>query len=279
MHLTHITSLTEGDSIKISGHIEAEIINNEGVDQIILDGRPVMVYEYRPTPSSVPKLVIRYGNLVFTVGKPGSGSSEGHKSTSSISSPVPVSNGASSGSSANGSDIRLNEYRRSAQLQQERLIEKVKGQISEERHRLDAMERHLIEQINASFRGIFEQTKTAETWVEMLENAKQSGQSFENDEWSINKEQRAKYKAVFDGNCSERYMEGGQVRGILTVSNLPLPLLAQIWALAAVRKANNLNVAEFCMAMHLVTKAIAGSNLPKTVPLALLVSSGIEASD
>lgn len=271
--------MIEGDSIKISGHIEADIVNHEGVDQVILDGRPVMVYEYRPTPSSVPKLVIRYGNLVFTVGRPGSGLAEVHNSTSGTSSPVPVSNGASNGSSSNGSDIRLDEYRKSAQLQQERLIENVKRQISEERKRLDEMEHNLIEQIHASFRGVFEQTKTAETWVEMLENAKQSGKNFEKDEWSISKEQRAKYKAVFDGNCSERHMDGGQVRGILTVSNLPLPVLAQIWALAAVRKANNLNLAEFCMAMHLVTKAIAGSTLPKTVPLALLVSSGIEASD
>jgi hypothetical protein len=275
-------------AIKISGHIEAEIINREGVDQIILDGRPVIVYEYRSLPSSRPLLVVKYGNLVFTVGTPRHGAAEAPKrslSQSSNDSAVSTSVSVVSGSSNAQLLEIVNRNREKALKTQDSLIQMVKSEIASEHSRLDLLEQKMIAYIKEAFEAAeadrLMSSKPREEQVQKSDSSasltsstpttmSRSASDQQVSNWEIPDEQRSKYEAVFDAHCSQECMAGPQVRELLLVSKLDMPSLAQVWSLASVRRQPNLNRAEFCIAMHLITKLLAGNTLPKELPASLL---------
>ncbi|KAI6225133.1 hypothetical protein M3Y99_01375500 [Aphelenchoides fujianensis] len=89
-------------------------------------------------------------------------------------------------------------------------------------------------------------------------------------DWDVSGEEQQKYGPMFDslGPVNGK-LSGDQVRQVLMNSRLPMPALAQIWELADVDKDGQLDKAEFCVALHLVYKALRNEPLPAQLPLSL----------
>ena len=66
------------------------------------------------------------------------------------------------------------------------------------------------------------------------------------------------------------FLTGAQARPLLLNSNLPQPVLAQVWALADYDKDGKLSADEFCIAMHLIDMAKGGETLPASLPMELI---------
>ena len=86
-------------------------------------------------------------------------------------------------------------------------------------------------------------------------------------------DEKAKYDGVFHTmlrSSAGSYVEGDTARRFLCRSNLPTEELARIWELADLDADGRLTRQEFAIAMHLVTRRVAGYSIPATVPPSLL---------
>ena len=93
--------------------------------------------------------------------------------------------------------------------------------------------------------------------------------------WIISLQQRQQYGALFDSLDKNKTgtLSGSQVASFLMTSNLPNDVLASIWELANLNNSDGFNRQEFCIAMYLVQKKLAGYNLPEKTPDELRESS------
>lgn len=95
--------------------------------------------------------------------------------------------------------------------------------------------------------------------------------------WIMSLQQRQQYGALFDSLDKEKKgtLSGSEVASFLMTSNLPNDILASIWELANLNNSDGFNRQEFCIAMYLVQKKLAGYDLPETTPNELRESSAI----
>lgn len=87
-------------------------------------------------------------------------------------------------------------------------------------------------------------------------------------EWAIPQPSKLKYTQQFNTHDRTRtgYLTGPQARNILIQSNLPQPVLAQIWNLADIDTDGRLTCDEFVVAMHLIDCVRAGDPVPTVLP-------------
>ncbi|XP_018307456.1 intersectin-1 isoform X3 [Mycetomoellerius zeteki] len=91
-------------------------------------------------------------------------------------------------------------------------------------------------------------------------------------EWAVPHQTKLKYTQLFNtwDRTRSGFLSGPQARNIMVQSQLPQPILAQIWALADMDSDGRLGSEEFVLAMHLCDIAKAGENIPTTLPLELI---------
>ena len=103
-----------------------------------------------------------------------------------------------------------------------------------------------------------------------------------NDEvWVIDEDRLEKYRSVFaradlDG---DGLVQPSEARDVLLKSNLPEEELAQIYGLADVDKDGQLNLGEFCCALHLAYKRSKEGFLPTELPKPLLALASQTSSE
>jgi hypothetical protein len=87
-------------------------------------------------------------------------------------------------------------------------------------------------------------------------------------EWFIQDSEMVKYRRAFEelDVGRKKFLSGAQAREFLVKSNLPQTVLAQIWSLADMDRDGQLNLGEFCLAMHFVFMKLRGRELPLCVP-------------
>nr|CAD7202293.1 unnamed protein product [Timema douglasi] len=96
-------------------------------------------------------------------------------------------------------------------------------------------------------------------------------------EWSVPHQTKLKYTQLF--NTSDRtrtgFLSGPQARNIMVQTQLPQPILAQIWilSLSDMDADGRLSCDEFVLAMHLCDLAKAGESIPTGLPLELIPPS------
>nr|CAD7455483.1 unnamed protein product [Timema tahoe] len=94
-------------------------------------------------------------------------------------------------------------------------------------------------------------------------------------EWSVPHQTKLKYTQLF--NTSDRtrsgFLSGPQARNIMVQTQLPQPILAQIWSLSDMDTDGRLSCDEFVLAMHLCDLAKAGESIPTGLPLELIPPS------
>jgi len=265
-----------------------------------LDGETLTVYEYRASPGAPPILVVPYGKLFFSVGTPTIGADMAHGedvSVGAVSSSSPAEPTAQQQKPQLDLDTLLKEHAATMVTCHEALKKQVKASIQQERaltmERLDKLESLLLESINTTFSFAQQQhqlqqsrhaptpsstTPSASSPVQRTKTtlSRQISTVFRTspapgDDWEMTPEQLNLYQSVFESADADNVgsLDGTKVAEILSKSELPKPVLAKIWALAALNHANRLNVAEFCIAMHLTMKCRSGSQLPDTLPSAL----------
>ncbi|XP_011350007.2 intersectin-2 isoform X6 [Ooceraea biroi] len=91
-------------------------------------------------------------------------------------------------------------------------------------------------------------------------------------EWAVPHQTKLKYTQLFNtwDRTRSGFLSGPQARNIMVQSQLPQPILAQIWALADMDSDGRLGSEEFVLAMHLCDIAKAGENIPTTLPPELI---------
>nr|XP_012216614.1 PREDICTED: intersectin-1 isoform X3 [Linepithema humile] len=94
-------------------------------------------------------------------------------------------------------------------------------------------------------------------------------------EWAVPHQTKLKYTQLFNtwDRTRSGFLSGPQARNIMVQSQLPQPILAQIWALSDMDSDGRLGSEEFVLAMHLCDIAKAGENIPTTLPLDLIPPS------
>ncbi|KER24242.1 hypothetical protein T265_14462, partial [Opisthorchis viverrini] len=111
--------------------------------------------------------------------------------------------------------------------------------------------------------------------------------------WTIGPNSRPKYRLLFNQHdrAKRGFITGVEARGVFLQSGLSQQILAHIWwvlfvfvtiqpfpddrSLADLDKDGNLNCDEFCIAAFLIDKALAGVQLPATLPSGLYPSQAI----
>ncbi|XP_063218277.1 intersectin-1 isoform X2 [Bacillus rossius redtenbacheri] len=87
-------------------------------------------------------------------------------------------------------------------------------------------------------------------------------------DWAVPHQTKLKYTQLF--NTSDRartgFLSGPQARNIMVQTQLPQPVLAQIWALADMDADGRLSCDEFVLGMHLCDQARAGEKIPAALP-------------
>ncbi|KMQ96409.1 intersectin-2-like isoform x4 protein [Lasius niger] len=98
-------------------------------------------------------------------------------------------------------------------------------------------------------------------------------------EWAVPHQTKLKYTQLFNtwDRTRSGFLSGPQARNIMVQSQLPQPILAQIWyscnillALSDMDSDGRLGSEEFVLAMHLCDIAKAGETIPTTLPLELI---------
>ncbi|KAL0103076.1 hypothetical protein PUN28_018401 [Cardiocondyla obscurior] len=91
-------------------------------------------------------------------------------------------------------------------------------------------------------------------------------------EWAVPHQTKLKYTQLFNtwDRTRSGFLSGPQARNIMVQSQLPQPILAQIWALADMDSDGRLGSEEFVLAMHLCDIAKAGEKIPTTLPPELI---------
>ncbi|XP_075217000.1 dynamin associated protein 160 isoform X2 [Lycorma delicatula] len=87
-------------------------------------------------------------------------------------------------------------------------------------------------------------------------------------EWAVPHSSKLKYTQLFNTTDRTRsgYLTGVQARNILMASQLPQPVLAQIWGLSDMDADGKLSCEEFVLAMHLCDLARIGEKIPVPLP-------------
>ncbi|XP_078619312.1 intersectin-1-like isoform X4 [Branchiostoma floridae x Branchiostoma japonicum] len=89
-------------------------------------------------------------------------------------------------------------------------------------------------------------------------------------QWAITVEERAKHDAQFYGlKPVNGFITGGQAKDFFLQSQLPPPVLAQIWSLADMNQDGRMDKHEFSIAMKLIQMKLKGFELPKVLPASL----------
>ncbi|XP_071643999.1 intersectin-1 isoform X4 [Temnothorax longispinosus] len=91
-------------------------------------------------------------------------------------------------------------------------------------------------------------------------------------EWAVPHQTKLKYTQLFNtwDRTRSGFLSGPQARNIMVQSQLPQPILAQIWALSDMDSDGRLGSEEFVLAMHLCDIAKAGETIPTPLPLELI---------
>lgn len=94
-------------------------------------------------------------------------------------------------------------------------------------------------------------------------------------DWVITPQKRAQFDSIFEGldKESKGVLGPNEVAGFLMTSKLPQDTLATVWDLADIHNTGEFTKDEFAIAMFLVQKKIAGSELPDVIPDSLLPHS------
>jgi len=97
--------------------------------------------------------------------------------------------------------------------------------------------------------------------------------------WTLTVEDRSKYEGLFPnyaGGTSGGRIPLGAGLELLRKSGLDPQVVQSIWELADVDKDNQLNLPEFCLAMHItVSCAKRGMTMPASLPISLAASVGV----
>eukprot|EP01122_Echinamoeba_exundans_P007188 TRINITY_DN2150_c0_g1_i1.p1 TRINITY_DN2150_c0_g1~~TRINITY_DN2150_c0_g1_i1.p1 ORF type:complete len:683 (-),score=198.01 TRINITY_DN2150_c0_g1_i1:220-2268(-) len=107
---------------------------------------------------------------------------------------------------------------------------------------------------------------------------KKSSGSKKKSKWSVTPTEKKKYREIFQEKSQGGYISGQQAVSLFTKSKLGREDLAKIWALADMDRDNQLSQQEFIVAMHLITKRVAGEEIPETVPASLVESASSSAA-
>lgn len=105
-----------------------------------------------------------------------------------------------------------------------------------------------------------------------------SGSKSKKSKWSVTPTEKKKYREIFQEKSSGGYISGQQAVSLFTKSKLTRDDLAKVWALADMDRDNQLSQQEFIVAMHLITKRVAGEEVPETVPASLVESASSAAA-
>lgn len=92
------------------------------------------------------------------------------------------------------------------------------------------------------------------------------------DRWAMKPSDRKKYSEVFMnvlGAAATETVGGAEAHRFLARSRLPNDELGDIWELADVDGDGRFSLDEFCVAMHLVSRRVAGDELPTELPASL----------
>ena len=96
------------------------------------------------------------------------------------------------------------------------------------------------------------------------------------DRWAMKPSDRKKYSEVFLnvlGAAATETVGGAEAHRFLARSRLPNDELGDIWELADVDGDGRFSLEEFCVAMHLVSRRVAGDELPSELPPSLRPAS------
>jgi epidermal growth factor receptor substrate 15 len=107
---------------------------------------------------------------------------------------------------------------------------------------------------------------------------KKSSGSKKKSKWAVTPTEKKKYREIFQEKSQGGYISGQQAVSLFTKSKLGRDDLAKIWALADMDRDNQLSQQEFVVAMHLITKRVAGDEIPETVPASLVESASSSAA-
>lgn len=91
-------------------------------------------------------------------------------------------------------------------------------------------------------------------------------------DWTISPQKRAQFDSIFEGLDKESrgVLGPNEIAPFLTTSKLSQDVLANIWDLSDIHNTGEFTKTEFAIAMFLVQKKIAGSELPHVIPDSLL---------
>ncbi|KAI7886028.1 EF-hand [Lichtheimia hyalospora FSU 10163] len=87
-------------------------------------------------------------------------------------------------------------------------------------------------------------------------------------------DERAHYISLFQSSGPvDGILIGEKAKEIFLRSNLQPSTLHQIWSLADTRKSGTLNQTEFIIAMHYITRVLAGNSLPSSLPASIYAAA------
>ncbi|CAO4372086.1 unnamed protein product [Caenorhabditis nigoni] len=90
--------------------------------------------------------------------------------------------------------------------------------------------------------------------------------------WEVSDAEYQKNLSMFGQLTNgQQYMDATTARNALMRSNLPTPILSQIWALSDLDKDGRLDIREYSIAMRLAFNCLAGMPLPPQLPPSLLM--------
>jgi hypothetical protein len=248
------------------------------------------VYEFRRSPSDTPKLVVKYHNAIFTVGKQATKDATVLDSSTGDSF-AHLERLTHELKAARLETINLHkETMLKTENERQRLKEVIQAAISQERAAMDArlaqLEMTLLAQVDAGSDDSPIMTQvpppsSISRASSALFGTGNGPSSANGDIWTITPERRAQYDSFFmrvDASGTG-FVQGDQARVVFSKSNLPMSTLAAIWSLVTVRKEKALSKGEFAMAMHLITLCREGNALPDVLPKSLLATSGLGAGE
>ncbi|CAB4483010.1 hypothetical protein RhiirA1_415798 [Rhizophagus irregularis] len=96
---------------------------------------------------------------------------------------------------------------------------------------------------------------------------------FQDNSWDVTEREKASFDRLFDEENKNGYITGEGAANFFMKSKLHHDQLAQIWDLADINKSGRLSRDEFAVAMHLITKKMAGVPLPTRLPDSLIPPS------
>ncbi|KAJ2472191.1 actin organization and endocytosis protein [Coemansia sp. RSA 2322] len=127
-----------------------------------------------------------------------------------------------------------------------------------------SMPEPMMHAFEAQFPDIASESAPAPQWAQLASIRPQH-------EAAISPSERAQYEAVFRRCDAARrgVISGAQAREVFAQSGLAAGELARVWALADGANQGALNVDEFCVAMHVIFRRLAGAPVPAALPAAL----------